>query len=413
MPKVIQQAENFKPVNSSQGKSFDFPEIRVVEASAGSGKTYALAKRYVQLLLNFSSESQEVSMKEILAITFTNKASLEMKLRILEFLKKIALGTLSETELQNMLGPLGMSRQAASQKAFRLMDFLIQNYNFFQVQTIDKFINTLLTGCAFKLGFTANFQIKTNSIDYLQESLDQLIDSAAQNIKLKDIFEEFLHYYLYLENRSNWFAKDDMLDILKTLFAQYNCYGFSFKASDVKPSDIIKRKRLILDKMKKLRDILPETTDKRFVKSLEKFLSEHKNSFDIGEVSTYFLREAPPVKENEKGLSHIEKLWEQIRRELKGVCEDEAFSMFNPYIQAFREMLIVLHALAVKEDVIFLEELNKRARKLFEGGFVTVQELYYRLATRIRHYLVDEFQDTSRLQWENLKELVEEAVSSG
>jgi len=77
-------------------KIFDFPEVRVVEASAGSGKTYALAKRYIQLLLNPSLKPGQISMRSILAITFTNKAAFEMKARILEFLKNIALQRLSK-----------------------------------------------------------------------------------------------------------------------------------------------------------------------------------------------------------------------------------------------------------------------------------------------------------------------------
>src|SRR5207237_374215 len=106
-------------------KTFQFPEVRVVEASAGSGKTYALAKRYVQLLLmrseggisNTLSIPDETSghakgypqfespLRAILAITFTNKAALEMKSRILDFLKRIALGTMPAGELKDIIEP--------------------------------------------------------------------------------------------------------------------------------------------------------------------------------------------------------------------------------------------------------------------------------------------------------------------
>src|SRR5258707_13544160 len=97
---------------------FQFPEIRVVEASAGSGKTYALAKRYVQLLLSSALKKETIPIRYILAITFTNKAAYEMKIRIIEFLKLIAFEKLTSFQEKDILEPLQMSKQEASQKAF-------------------------------------------------------------------------------------------------------------------------------------------------------------------------------------------------------------------------------------------------------------------------------------------------------
>ena len=141
-----------------------------------------------------------------------------MKGRILEFLKKIALKQLSKPQEDDILKPLGLNCDQASKKAYAVMEGIIRHYNFFQVQTIDKFINALLSGCSFKIGLTANFKIKTNSKDYLARSLDQLIDRARDDKKVLKAFESFLHHYLYLENRSGWFPKDDILAIITTLF---------------------------------------------------------------------------------------------------------------------------------------------------------------------------------------------------
>src|SRR5258707_1071724 len=126
------------------------PQVLVVEASAGSGKTYALAKRYVQLAL-YLAASQRVPIQSILAITFTNKATAEMKSRILDFLKRIALKQLSPEESQEFLKPLGLNPDQASALSFTLMEDVIRQYHYFQVQTIDSFIKTLLAGCSFKI----------------------------------------------------------------------------------------------------------------------------------------------------------------------------------------------------------------------------------------------------------------------
>jgi len=394
-------------------KTFHFPEVRVVEASAGSGKTYALAKRYVQLLLNPALHLEQVPMRNILAITFTNKAAFEMKSRILEFLKKLALGQISQEEAETILAPIGVSTDVARQKAFMVMEKLILNYNFFQVQTIDSFINALLSGCAFKIDLTANFKIKTNSLEYLEYSLAQLIDQASNDKKLLKMFDYFLHNYLYLENRTGWFPREDILSIVFDLFQQNNIYGHKYEPSQNAPDDLIRKKKSLLEDMKKLRDILPDGTNAAFARTLQNFLLKHPNSFDVDSISDYFAREEIPVRKNSEVSKEVDRLWSKIQKNIQCLCEEEAFALFNPYIHIFEEVIKAFRDLSTKDDVLFLEELNKRAGLLFDEDYVTVEELYYRLATRFHHYLIDEFQDTSRLQWHNVEKMAEEALSTG
>ncbi len=400
-----------------RNKTSQFPEVRVVEASAGSGKTYALAKRYIQLLFHPSLREENLPIRSILAITFTNKAAFEMKGRILEFLTKMALRQLSADEEKDIECSLNVDAGQASQKAFAVMEDIIRHYNFFQVQTIDKFINALLSGCAFKIGLTANFKIKTNARDYLEHSLDQLIDQAClpgrqANGDLK-IFESLIHQYLYLENRSGWFPREDILSILNTLFNQYNRYGCRFQGSSFKAVDLIQKKKEVLDLIKNLAGQLPEETHAGFRKSLEAFVAENKDSFDIDAVSNSFTRDEFPLRKGGTLPKETERLWVRIRRDLKQICEHEAYSLFDPYVRLFGRVEGGLGELSAKDDVLFLEELNRKAERLFDEGHVTVAELYYRLASRFRHYLIDEFQDTSRLQWCNLKKMAEEALSTG
>lgn len=394
-------------------KPFLSPEVRVVEASAGSGKTYALAKRYVQLVLNPTLKLEQIPIRNILALTFTNKAAFEMKARILEFLKRIALKQLSKPQEDDILKPLGLNSDQASKKAYAVMEGVIRHYNFFQVQTIDKFINALLSGCSFKIGLTANFKIKTNFKDYLLYSLDQLIDRARHEKKVLKAFESFLHHYIYLENRSGWFPKDDILAIITTLFAQSNTYGGEFQVGSFTPDDVIKKKRLILDDIKLLHALLPQEAHAGFVKSITKFIDRSDKGFDIDRISDYFTRESVPVKKGVAVSDDMTKLWKKIRKNIKQLCHAEAYSLFNPYIQMFSQVMEGFTALAAKDDCLFLNELNKRAGALFDDDYVTVEEMYYRLATRFHHYLIDEFQDTSRLQWHNLEKMTEEALSTG
>ncbi len=392
---------------------FVSPEVRVVEASAGSGKTYCLARRYVQLLLSPDLVSQQILLRNILAITFTNKAAYAMKGRILEFLKKIALEKMSAGQVKEILTPLGLSAALAKPQAVRIMQELICRYNFFQVQTIDSFINAILSGCAFKIGLSAGFKIKRNYLEYLERSFDRMIDRASDDKALHEILSRFLHQYLFLENKTGWFPKKDMLDLLSALYSQSNTYGRDFVPMGLQADELYKRKKEILSLLRDLQAALPDGTHKKFVESLRGFLAEYQDGFDFDRVSEYLSRENVPVTQGVIVAPAVNELWERIQKKLRVLSEKEAYGLFDPYVEVFNHINHDFHIQAAKDDVLFLPELNRRARELFDEGKVSVEELYYRLANRFEHYLLDEFQDTSRLQWQNLELMVEEALSTG
>src|SRR3989338_10377413 len=171
-------------------------QIIVVEASAGSGKTYCLARRYLKLLLSASAKTEgsgwqpnsrshkpegsgwqpnsrshrqeEEALRSILAITFMNKAAVEMKERILELLKRLALDAFKEeSDKKELLAYIGLSESACRDASLRALQEIIRRYDYFQVQTIDSFINALLLGCAFRLGLSANFNIRKDYNKYI------------------------------------------------------------------------------------------------------------------------------------------------------------------------------------------------------------------------------------------------------
>ncbi|MFH0941162.1 MAG: UvrD-helicase domain-containing protein [Candidatus Omnitrophota bacterium] len=393
---------------------FRFPQVRIVEASAGSGKTYALAKRYVQLLINPTLSPNEIPLRNILAITFSNKATMEMKARILDFLKRIALDKFSDQkEKKELVASLEVDFAAAQKKALAIMEDIVFNYNFFQVQTIDSFVNAVLSGCAFKLGLSANFRIKADAKEHLTYSLDKLIDAAATDKKVRDAFHDFISQYLYLENKTGWFPKDDILAISSDLFYKLNRLGGSFLPGNADAEKLILKKKKLLSKMRRLRKNWPKGAHKAFEKNFTEFLEENKNNFDFGSVSDYFKREEFPVVKGEECESATRRFWSEIVKELSVLAGLESRVVLNPYVDIFSKVLGYFKALSKKADCLFLDELNREAGVLFDEKEVTVPELYYRLATRLRHFLIDEFQDTSSLQWQNLAGMIEEALATG
>ena len=259
-------------MNSNQLK---FPEVVVVEASAGSGKTYALAKRYLQLLINPGISQEYIPLRSILAITFTNKAAVEMKERILEFLKRIAFDAFENKEQEaDILGVLGVDKKVAQKKAHLIMDELIRHYSFFQTQTIDSFINALLLGCALRIDRSASFSIKRDYRNYLAYSLDAVIEEAAANKEVFGFLEEFLEHYLFVENRRGWFPKDDILGLMESLFRLSNKHGGEFQEYAGKGQDVIKKKIALFEKIKELSEDFPQGFNKSAQSSIMRFLEK-------------------------------------------------------------------------------------------------------------------------------------------
>ena len=379
-------------MNSKSSSYAQSPEVVVVEASAGSGKTYALAKRYLQLLINESSHPEYI--RKILAITFTNQTTREMKERILEFLKKIALDSFSDPEEEkDILSSLPVDKYVARKKASQLMDYIIRNYNFFQVQTIDSFINVVLSGCAYRLKLSANFKIREDCQDYLTYSLDECIDQANRSESIRALFDNFLQQYLYIENKSSWFPKRDILNLIGSLFYHATIYGGGFKKFDLKNKNLFLEKKKTLKLLKQLRENAPVGTNKTFLNSLDNFLLKNRESFDIRDITEKksFLSFEFPMNKGCPAPADIERRWKRIRNRTIDLAEKEALSLFNRYIDIFQLVYQVFREYASKEDALFLEELNQQAKILIGENNVTVPELYYRLATRFAHYLIDEF----------------------
>ena len=125
------------------------------------------------------------------------------------------------------------------------------------------------------------------------------------------------------------------------------------------------------------------------------------------------LKKIFPSTKGEKLAQNWKVCGGRCNHEIRGLCLIEARTMFNPYVALFEKVLSGFGRLSRRDDVLFLEELNRKAALLFEEDLVTVEELYFRLAARFRHYLIDEFQDTSLSQWRNLSLMVEEALAHG
>lgn len=378
----------------------NFPHIHIVDASAGSGKTYKLALRYLTLVLSSKVSS---NIKEILAITFTNKAAKEMKMRILLWLKKIALDELEEREKRLFQDLIDDNFSQIKKRASQVLEEVIKNYDYFQVNTIDSFMNVIVNASSFYLGLSPYFKIEEEYFLYLEKALDEVIRRAEHDKNLRRIFEKFLFHYLEIENQVSWFPKKNILKLFSTLFKHANLRGKNF-VKFWEDKGIKEDAEKIKDYLKKISNI---QLSERFRKSILK-AEEETPLQALSRLANYFNKEIYELSKDKK----FHQLWEEFKEKAKLFCESFSLSKFNPYIEIFYEFLATFERLRKEKDILFLEELNRKVKEITQSVFYP-QYVYQYLALKFNHYLIDEFQDTSRLQWENLKPLIEEALSRG
>ncbi len=398
-------------MQSNQKYSIESPEVVIVEASAGTGKTYELARRYIQLLINFSNK-EKIPIQNILAITFTNRATLEMKERILDLLKKIALGSLSSDEKSSLFPFLNMNKKTIKDKANKIMDELIKHYSLFQVQTIDSLINTILLSSALKIERSASFRIMKEYNEHLAYSLDIVVEKANNDKNILKVFEDFIEHYLFIENRTSWFPKQDVFNLMKFLFSLDNHHSYTLNIRNISNAEILKTKSELYNAIKNLSYNLPKGMNERAKKNILKFIEPENKYFDIERIPSIFKNTYPPMNKGRTCSNYVIREWEKINKKICRLAELEAYKSFAAYIELFFMVLKELHRISQREDILFLEELNKKTYLLFKKE-MSIPELYYRMSMRFSHYLIDEFQDTSLLQWLNLKPMIEDALSSG
>ena len=154
--------------------------IKILRASAGSGKTYNLAKTYIQLLL---SESDTSAYRHILAVTFTNKATDEMKRRILKELHTLSVNPLASPYKDDFVPALFNSVEGLKEKAGDILIRVLHDYGAFSVSTIDRFFQQTLKAFSREIGQFASYQIELDKGSLVAETVDRILDSLTEEDK--------------------------------------------------------------------------------------------------------------------------------------------------------------------------------------------------------------------------------------
>ncbi len=405
--------------------------FRIYNASAGSGKTHTLTKEYLKITL-----TRARSFGAILALTFTNKAVGEMKYRILD-----SLAVFGKTDGQETPGPLfvqlceelGLEPDTLRKKARQTLKEILHNYAFFDVSTIDKFTHRLIRTFAKDLKIPQNFEVVLDSELLLAEAVSRLLLQAGKDKELTEVLVAFA--LEKIDDDKSWDIALDLQRIGKLAFNE-NHAAHLHKLRDKSISDFKGLQKQLLANGKaaqehmrsEAREILALIENNGLVfgdfkggyfpKYIEKIVQgadrlDFESSWraDFGTKPLYN-KSCPEATQHtiDTLLPSFIKRFEQIKK----AFYDHAF-----YKNVYGNLvpLTVLNSLQ-KEIQKVLEEKDQLSIAQFNT--IISEEIkdqpapfiYERLGEKYRHYFIDEFQDTSSLQWQNLVPLISNALES-
>ncbi|RZV62427.1 MAG: DNA helicase UvrD, partial [Flavobacteriaceae bacterium] len=407
--------------------------FNVYNASAGSGKTFTLVKEYLKLLL---STSKSDIFKNILSLTFTNKAVAEMKNRIIEKLLLFSQETIlemSDSTFKVICEELNMDARDLHERSKRTLNAILHNYSAFDISTIDKFTHKVIRTFAFDLKIPLNFEVELDTENLLSEAVDNLISKAGSDKKLTQVLVDFA--LEKADDEKSWDIAFDFNKIAKLLVNE-NDLPFLLKLKEKNLGDF---------------DILKQTIRSRKVDS-EAFLVEmakevlaliEANGLEASDFSGGYLPKYFSNLTAKKFDVNLEAKWQEdlgsktlypkrVSGDIASTIE-EIQPRINTAFQRTRELLYLLRfynnfyrnltplsvinainseleAIKEEKNLLLISEFNKIIHEEIKNQ--PTPFIYERLGEKFRHYFIDEFQDTSIMQWENLIPLIDNRLSS-
>ena len=416
------------------------PDYKVINASAGSGKTYALVQNLLTICLKYPSQADKI--RNILALTFTNKAANEMKHRIIDWLKKFSLDTYdTNTDLINIQEKLknegfNIPLKDLHERSKKMLDYVLHHYSTLNIGTIDKFNAKLVRSFAQELGLAQNFNLEINPEPFLIEAVDKMLEDIGDENKISEAFMDFVNYTL---------DNNDRIDLNKTLYNSAKEYvqdKHYFQLNQNKDFDwevYESTKKNLRQSIKDLREdsvrIAEEVMSLLKEKDLEvadffsgaNGLAGFFEKFLNNKTPKLYLTQEEEDKRDEsncKGCSSKAKHKQSEILEILDYLRDHRKKIINNHVEAEKKQKILnaLLPLKVNKDIQDkLAEIEKENDLVLLSKFnIMIHEnlreeptafIYEKIGTKFSHYFFDEFQDTSLLQWQNFLPLRDHAVS--
>jgi ATP-dependent helicase/nuclease subunit A len=409
-------------------------QLKVIRASAGSGKTYRITSDYLHLLFRFSG-----NFKHILAVTFTNKATEEMKSRIIDELYKMSIGEHS-SYTHAISKNFNFSLPEIQQEASALLNNILHNYSRFYINTIDSFFLNIIKSFSREMGLQFNFAIELDTDVILEKAADQMLLKIEND---KVLLDWLVHYAEErIESGKNWDFKHDILKLGRQIFNEnFKSFPASFHKNMADRSLLIGFQKQLYSIKRTVESKLLESGRKGMAIILKHGIGPFDFKYkDKGSVGKFFLKLSEgdisePGKRVVESAESIEK-WlpddNEMAGKIRAVAQDGLFELLQSTLQYYNNncipynsaevILSDFYTLGILSDLS--DEVSTYAAKknlfiLANAGTLlkaVIGEndapfIYEKAGQILSHFMIDEFQDTSVLQWNNFKPLISNSLS--
>jgi ATP-dependent helicase/nuclease subunit A len=415
--------------------------LTIYKASAGSGKTFAITREYIHLLFRDAD-----NYRHILGVTFTNKATAEMKGRIVAELHKLATGAASPYA-DKLCSDFRLTPQVLKQRSALILSKILHDYSHFSIFTIDSFFQRIIRTFAREIGFYQGFEIELDQSRILTAAVDQMIFELDANPVLKDWLVRFAENKIVegsswnfnrdIEKIGNEVFKENFKEFGSTLIDKITdktfIHNFSEKLSHIRTNfenalrqkgleavAIIQKHALISDDFNgKSKTGIGGFFEK--IAKLERFdkwevKDNARNHFD--NIDKWSAKTAPAAKKNDiqsaynaglnKLLGEIIAMHDDQLRTYQSAVEVQK----NLYVLGVvADLLIHIREYTSGRNLFMISDTAQFLRRLIDGSDAPF--VYERTGTFIHHFMIDEFQDTSALQWYNFKPLIVNSLAEG
>lgn len=415
--------------------------LTVYKASAGSGKTFTLATEYMKLVI-----ANPEAYRSILAVTFTNKATEEMKLRIISQLYGLSkLLPESETYLKVIQDSLGMDREQIAKRAHEALYNLLHHYSYFRVETIDSFFQRVMRNLAKELELSANLKLELNDREIERQAVDELIEGLSIGDKLLTWILDYIKGNIgedknwnvigkikrFGENLSKDFYKANEKQLRQKLEEEGFFERYSRQLEEVKRQameqveqiaatffDALDENGLTMDDFSRKKQGPWGYFEKlRTGACYEEYGVNSYQASAVDSVDAWFTK-AKATPQNP--AYHVV---EEMLRPLLEFAVEKMPQLLRVYrsVEVTKSNLSQLRLLGSIDQKI--KEMNQDANRfllsdtqpllhaLMESGAGDSSFIFEKIGTQLEHIMIDEFQDTSVTQWKNFKVLLDETMS--
>lgn len=419
--------------------------FKTYNASAGSGKTTNLVAEYLSICLQAPE-----NYRSVLAVTFTNNATAEMKDRIIRTLNDFAFTDPivwdfwkeQPKDLQNRLKKSYFTFQITQdlskldsstihERSEVLLENILAHYPDFAVSTIDSFFQRIVRSFAFDLGLSLDFNVEVSLDDYFQQTVDLLYQRISGKKKEgKELARRVIDLMdQKMEENGHWRIDDDLLSLLKDIYYDeqapqnidllrdtdfQNAHALlseTWKTNKEKLANLVNEAKAVVKQSGRDEEDFSRYGLIDWLNSItpSSYKTYSKMESAVQEDASFTKRGKPDLNPAEREAIIQKK--KEIEKLINGTLKPCRYVLNNfKRIQLLFDLQRIMEELRLQDNKFFLSETGQLIQKEIKGN--PVPYIYSKVGNRYSNYFIDEFQDTSDTQWENMLPLLDEAIAN-